>query len=279
MKKSKTAKWLIVITYLFVFFMLILPLLYCVGTAFSKGWKTFSQAVFTTYAIDAMILTLVVSVICVIVNTLFGLLASNLLTRYLFKGKRVISALIDLPLTISPVVGGLVYVLTYGRQSIFYPLLEKLHLEVMFAPLGIVLVTIFVTFPFVSREIIPVLNTRGSDEEEAAALMGASAWTIFKKITYPQVKGPLLYGIVLTMARAMGEFGAVSIISGHLLGKTMTMPLYIEFLYQGYDFVGAFALSSVLVFMALIMLFFRQLIALRGGALNGSKLCRITSYQ
>ncbi len=257
MKKSKTAKWLIVITYLFVFFMLILPLLYCVGNAFSKGWKTFSQAVFTTYAIDAMILTLVVSVICVIVNTLFGLLASNLLTRYLFKGKRVISALIDLPLTISPVVGGLVYVLTYGRQSIFYPLLEKLHLEVMFAPLGIVLVTIFVTFPFVSREIIPVLNTRGSDEEEAAALMGASAWTIFKKITYPQVKGPLLYGIVLTMAS----------ISGHLLGKTMTMPLYIEFLYQGYDFVGAFALSSVLVFMALIMLFFRQMIALRKGEL------------
>ncbi|BBH27753.1 sulfate ABC transporter permease subunit CysW [Intestinibaculum porci] len=267
MKKSKTAKILILITYLFVFFMLILPLLYCLGTAFSKGWKTFSQAVFTTYAIDAIVLTLVVSVICVLVNTLFGLLASNLLTRYQFKGKRVISALIDLPLTISPVVGGLVYVLTYGRQSILYSLLEKLNLEVMFAPLGIVLVTIFVTFPFVSREIIPVLNTRGTDEEEAAALMGASAWTIFKKITYPQVKGLLLYGIVLTMARAMGEFGAVSIISGHLLGKTMTMPLYIEFLYQGYDFVGAFALSSVLVFMALIMLFFRQLIALRKGDL------------
>lgn len=179
----------------------------------------------------------------------------------------MISALIDLPLTISPVVGGLVYVLTYGRQSLLYPVLEKLHLEVMFAIFGIILVTLFVTFPFVSREIIPVLNTQGTDEEEAAALMGASAMTIFKEITFPKMKGPLAYGIVLTFARAMGEFGAVSIISGHLLGKTMTMPLYIEFLYQGYDFVGAFALSTVLVMIALIMLIVRQIIAYKKGVL------------
>lgn len=267
MKKSKVQILLIALTYFFVFVMLILPLLYCMYIAFSKGLKVYLSAVVNRYALDAIALTIGVSLICVVINTLFGMVASYLLTRYNFTGKRVISALIDLPLTISPVVGGLVYVLTYGRQSILYPLLEHLHLEVMFALPGIILVTLFVTFPFVSREIIPVLNTRGTDEEEAAALMGANAWTIFKKITFPQIKGPLLYGIVLTMARAMGEFGAVSIISGHLLGKTMTMPLYIEYLYQGYDFVGAFALSSILVMMALIMLVIRQIIAYRKGDL------------
>jgi sulfate transport system permease protein len=265
MKKSKTKWILVILTYVFVFLLLILPLCYCFYIALSKGLKNYLSAIVNRYALDAMLLTIGVSALCVVVNTFFGLVAANLLTRHDFTGKKVVSALIDLPLTISPVVGGLVYVLTYGRQSMLYPLLEKLHIEVMFAVPGIILVTLFVTFPYVSREIIPVLDSQGRDEEEAAALMGASALTIFKKVTFPKIKGSLAYGIVLTMARAMGEFGAVSIISGHLLGKTMTMPLYIEYLYQGYDFVGAFALSSVLVMLAFIMIIVRQIIAYKKG--------------
>ena len=168
-------------------------------------------------------------------------------------------------LTISPVIAGLIFLLTFGRRSILYPLLERANLDIIFAVPGIVLATIFVTFPFISREIIPVLNAEGTDEEEAAALMGASGSTIFWKITFPKIKWALLYGIVLCSARAMGEFGAVSVISGHLMGKTTTMPLYIEILYQGYDFPGAFAMSAILVVLAVIILILRNIIERKGG--------------
>ena len=172
----------------------------------------------------------------------------------------MISTLIDLPLTISPVIAGLIFLLTYGRQSILYPLLNDLGISVIFAVPGVIMATIFVTFPYISREIIPVLHTIGTDEEEAAALMGMKGLTIFRKITFPHIRWAFLCGVVLCTARAMGEFGAVSVLSGHLRGLTNTLPLHVEVLYQGYDFTGAFAVSSILVILAVIILILRNIL-------------------
>ena len=256
---------LIALSFLFLVVMLVVPLIFVFATAFQDGWKPFATTVSDYYAKRSIALTLIVTVITVAFNTVFGLCAAWLLTRFQFRGKRVLSALIELPLTISPVIAGLIFLLTFGRRSILYPLLERANLDIIFAVPGIVLATIFVTFPFISREIIPVLNAEGTDEEEAAALMGASGSTIFWKITFPKIKWALLYGIVLCSARAMGEFGAVSVISGHLMGKTTTMPLYIEILYRGYDFTGAFAMSAILVVLAVIILILRNIIERKGG--------------
>jgi sulfate transport system permease protein len=166
--------------------------------------------------------------------------------------------------TVSPIIAGLIFVLLFGRQSSLYPFLHSHGMDIIFAVPGIIMATIFVTFPFISQELIPVLTAQGTDEEEAAALMGANGFTIFRKVTFPHIKWALLYGIVLCTARAMGEFGAVSILSGHLRGKTNTMPLYIELLYQGYDFTGAFAVSSLLVAMAVIILVLRSVLEYKG---------------
>lgn len=274
-KENKLVKWtLIGISFIFLTVMLVLPMVYVMTTAFEKGVSAFVQAVTDVYARKAIFLTVEVTIITLIVNTIFGLFAAWAITRFEFLGKKVIYALIDLPLTVSPIIAGLIYVLTFGRQSILYPILEKLDVSIIFAVPGIVLATIFVTFPFVSRQIIPVLNARGTDEEEAAALMGANGITIFREITLPHIKWPLLYGMVLCAARAMGEFGAVSVLSGHLRGKTNTMPLYIELLYQGYDFSGAFAVSAILVLMAVIViiLILRSFLENKGkrGADNGT---------
>ncbi|MBP5324366.1 MAG: sulfate ABC transporter permease, partial [Pseudobutyrivibrio sp.] len=179
-------------------------------------------------------------------------------------GKKLLSTFIDLPVTVSPIIAGLIYVLTFGRQSFLYPILDSYGIQIIFAVPGIVLATIFVTFPFISRELIPVLTAQGSDEEEAAALMGAGTFHIFRKVTFPHIKWALLYGVVLCTARAMGEFGAVSVLSGHLRGKTNTLPLYIELLYQGYDFTGAFAASSILVVLAVVVLILRLVIEKKG---------------
>ncbi|MGN1392788.1 MAG: sulfate ABC transporter permease subunit CysW [Succinivibrionaceae bacterium] len=264
-KENKIVKWgLISISFLFLGIMLVLPLLYVVTTALRSGWDFFLTAVVDKYALKSMVLTLEVTVITVIINTIFGVYAAWLLTKFSFKGKKMLSALIDLPLTISPIIAGLIFVLTFGRQSFLYPYLQELNIKIIFAVPGIVLATIFVTFPFISREVIPVLNVQGKDEEEAASLMGAGAFKIFREITFPHIKWALLYGIVLCTARAMGEFGAVSVLSGHLRGKTNTMPLHIELLYQGYDFTGAFAISSILVVMALIILVLRNVLEHHG---------------
>lgn len=171
-----------------------------------------------------------------------------------------LSTHIDLPVTVSPIIAGLIFILIFGRQSPIYPLLMKMHLKVVFAVPGIILATVFVTFPFVSRELIPVLNTQGSDEEEAAALMGANFFTIFTKITFPHIKWPFLYGVVLCTARAMGEFGAVSVLSGHIRGKTNTLPLHVEILFNEFHYYDAFAVSSILVMMAIIVLIIRSVV-------------------
>ena len=264
-KNSGPLKWILIgISTLFLIVMLILPLTYVLVTAFGEGIKVFVASVTDYYALKAIGLTLEVTLIAVVVNTIFGIAASWCITRFQFHGKKILSTLIDLPLTISPVIAGLIYILTFGRQSILYEYLRSAGIKIIFAVPGIVVATVFVTFPFISREIIPVLSTLGTDEEEAAALMGANGFTIFRKITFPHIKWALLYGIVLCTARAMGEFGAVSVLSGHLQGKTNTMPLYIELLYQGYDFTGAFAVSAILVCMAVVILVLRSVLEHKG---------------
>lgn len=264
-KNSGPLKWILIgISTLFLIVMLILPLTYVLVTAFGEGIKVFVAAVTDYYALKAIGLTLEVTLNAVVVNTIFGIAASWCITRFQFHGKKILSTLIDLPLTISPVIAGLIYILTFGRQSILYEYLRSAGIKLIFAVPGIVVATVFVTFPFISREIIPVLSTLGTDEEEAAALMGANGFTIFRKITFPHIKWALLYGIVLCTARAMGEFGAVSVLSGHLQGKTNTMPLYIELLYQGYDFTGAFAVSAILVCMAVVILVLRSVLEHKG---------------
>ena len=230
-KSSPWIKWLLVgLSVTFVVTMIVLPLIYVMYTAFSGGWKVFSDAITDRYALAAVRLTVEVTVLTVLINTVFGLFAAWAITRFSFRGKKLVSTLIDLPLTISPIIAGLIFVLTFGRQSI----------------------------------LIPVLNAKGRDEEEAAALMGAGGFTIFRRITFPHIKWAFLYGVVLCAARAMGEFGAVSVLSGHLRGKTNTMPLHIELLYQGYDFTGAFAMSALLVVMAIIILIARNVFEMRG---------------
>lgn len=264
-KNSGPLKWILIgISTLFLIVMLILPLTYVLVSAFGEGIKVFVASVTDYYALKAIGLTLEVTLIAVVVNTIFGIAASWCITRFQFHGKKILSTLIDLPLTISPVIAGLIYILTFGRQSILYEYLRSAGIKMIFAVPGIVVATVFVTFPFISREIIPVLSTLGTDEEEAAALMGANGFTIFRKITFPHIKWALLYGIVLCTARAMGEFGAVSVLSGHLQGKTNTMPLYIELLYQGYDFTGAFAVSAILVCMAVVILVLRSVLEHKG---------------
>lgn len=260
-RKNKIVKYILIgICVLFLFVMLVLPLCYIVSIAFGSGIRTYLTAITDKYTLKAMKLTITATLWALGVNMFFGLSAAWCLTRFDFRGKKVISTLIDLPLTISPVIAGLVFLLTYGRQSVLYPLLNELGISVIFAVPGVVLATIFVTFPYISREIIPVLNTIGTDEEEAAALMGMNGFTIFRKITFPHIRWAFLFGVVLCTARAMGEFGAVSVLSGHLRGLTNTLPLHVEVLYQGYDFTGAFAVSSLLVIMAVVILILRNIL-------------------
>ncbi|MBQ9874531.1 MAG: sulfate ABC transporter permease subunit CysW [Thermoguttaceae bacterium] len=266
---EKKGKWtrlaLIAFCEIFLLIFLAIPLVYILCVAFREGWKVYYASISDEYAVKAAWLTARATAWAVGINTIFGLCAAWALTKFAFCGKKIISALIDLPVTVSPIIAGLIFVLTFGRQSFLYPYLEKWGIQIIFAEPGIVLATIFVTFPFISRELIPVLNAAGTDEEEAAALMGASAWTIFRKVTFPHIKWSLLYGIVLCSARAMGEFGAVSVLSGHLRGKTNTLPLYVELLYQGYDYTGAFAASSLLVVMTVVVLVLRVWLEKRGG--------------
>ncbi len=263
-KENKIVKWfLIAVSFIFLFVMLILPLAYIIITSLQDGWGAYVSAITDKYTLKALKLTLVATAWALGINIFFGLSAAWCLTRFDFKGKGLISTLIDLPLTISPVIAGLIFLLTFGRQSILYPYLEELGISVIFAVPGVVLATVFVTFPYISREIIPVLSSIGTSEEEAAALMGMDGFTIFRKITFPHIRWAFLFGIVLCSARAMGEFGAVSVLSGHLRGLTNTLPLHVEVLYQGYDYTGAFAVSSLLMMLAIIILVLRNILEKR----------------
>ena len=263
--ESKVIKWiLIAVSVLFLFVMLVLPLYTVVSESLKKGFQFYIQSISDEYTLRALLLTVKATVAAVIVNTVFGLFAAWALTKFRFKGKKLLTTLIDIPITVSPVIAGLIFLLLFGRNSVLYPWLEAINFKVVFAVPGIIIATVFVTFPYVSRELIPVMETQGTDEEEAAALMGAKGFTIFRRITFPHIKWAFLYGVVLCTARAMGEFGAVSVLSGHLRGMTNTLPLHVEILFNEFQYVPAFAVSSILVIIAIVILIIRSVIEYRG---------------
>jgi sulfate transport system permease protein len=237
----------------FVVFIL-LPLLLVFVEAFRKGWDTYIAALADPDAVSAIKLTLLAAAIAVPLNLVFGISAAWAIARFEFPGKQFLITLIDLPFSVSPVVAGLVYVLVFGAHGWFGSWLQAYDIQIIFAVPGIVLATIFVTFPFVARELIPLMQSQGREEEEAAIILGASGWQTLWRVTLPNVKWALLYGVILCNARAMGEFGAVSVVSGHIRGETNTMPLHFEILYNEYQFAAAFAVASLLALLALVTL-------------------------
>jgi sulfate/thiosulfate transport system permease protein len=240
------------VTFLILF--LLLPLAAVFVEAFRAGLGAYFAAITEPDAVAAIKLTLLVAAIAVPANVIFGLAASWAIAKFDFVGKSMLNTLIDLPFSVSPVISGLIYVLLFGLQGIFGHWLQGHHVQIIFALPGIVLATIFVTFPFVARELVPLMQEQGTLDEEAALSLGASGWQTFFKVTLPNTRWALLYGVVLCNARAMGEFGAVSVVSGHIRGKTNTMPLHVEILYNEYNFAAAFAVASLLALLALITL-------------------------
>lgn len=250
----------------FLAFFLFLPLIAVFVEAFRKGAEDYFAALADPDAVSAIRLTLTVAAIAVPLNTIFGVTAAWAIAKFDFRGKAFLMTLIDLPFSISPVISGLVYVLLFGSQSLLGPWLKSHGVEILFAVPGIVLATVFVTFPFVARELIPLMEDQGSGDEEAALSLGASGWQTFWHVTLPNIKWGLLYGVLLCNARAMGEFGAVSVVSGHVRGLTNTMPLHVEILYNEYNFVAAFAVASLLAALALLTLALKTILELRFGA-------------
>ena len=257
-------KWLVcAAACAFLGLFLVIPLVAVFAEALRKGLGTYFASVREPDALAAIRLTLLVAGIAVPLNVVFGLAASWAIAKFEFRGKSLLITLSDLPCAVSPVISGLIYVLVFGLQGWLGPWLAAHDLQVIFAVPGIVLATIFVTFPFVAREMIPLMQEQGTEEEEAALVLGASGWQTFWRVTLPNVKWALLYGVILCNARAMGEFGAVSVVSGHLRGKTNTMPLHVEILYNEYNFVAAFAVASLLALLALVTLALKSLVEWR----------------
>jgi sulfate transport system permease protein len=236
------------------------PLAAVFAQAFSRGPAAWWRAVSDEDTRSAIRLSLLVTGIAVPLNVVFGVVAAHLLSRYQFRGKSVLTTLIDLPFSVSPVIAGLVFVLLFGRRGLFGAYLSAHDIHVIFAVPGMVLATTFVTFPFVAREVLPLMEAQGAREEEAGLTLGANGWQLFFRVTLPKIKWGLLYGVILCNARAMGEFGAVSVVSGHIRGRTVTLPLAVEIRYDEYDFVGAFAVASLLTLLALATLLGRKLV-------------------
>jgi len=248
-------RWtLITLALLFLTGFLVMPLAVVFSQAFSKGWSVYVSALIEPNALAAIRLTLLVAAITVPLNLVFGLSAAWSIAKFNFSGKSLLITLIDLPFSVSPVVSGLIYVLMFGLQGWFGGWLAEHDIKLIFAVPGIVMATIFVTFPFVARELIPLMQAQGTDEEEAAIVLGASGWQTFWRVTLPNIKWGLLYGVILSNARAMGEFGAVSVVSGHIRGLTNTIPLHVEILYNEYNSAAAFAVASLLALLALVTL-------------------------
>lgn len=242
---------------------LLLPLIAVFTEAFRKGWEAYLMAIIEPDALSAIRLTLLTAAIAVPLNLVFGVAASWTIAKFEFRGKSLLLTLIDLPFSVSPVISGLIYVLLFGAHGWFGAWLMEHDVQILFAVPGIILATVFVTFPFVARELIPLMQAQGNEEEEAALVLGASGWRTFWHITLPNIKWGLLYGVILCNARAMGEFGAVSVVSGHIRGETNTMPLQVEILYNEYNFAAAFAVASLLALLALVTLALKSLIEWR----------------
>ena len=242
---------------------LLLPLIAVFTEAFRKGWEAYLMAIIEPDALSAIRLTLLTAAIAVPLNLVFGVAASWTIAKFEFRGKSLLLTLIDLPFSVSPVISGLIYVLLFGAHGWFGAWLMEHDVQILFAVPGIILATVFVTFPFVARELIPLMQSQGNEEEEAALVLGASGWRTFWHVTLPNIKWGLLYGVILCNARAMGEFGAVSVVSGHIRGETNTMPLQVEILYNEYNFAAAFAVASLLALLALVTLALKSLIEWR----------------
>lgn len=265
--ESAWSRWLIISTAVgFMVLMFVLPLVVIFQEAFRKGWEAYVESFDDRATVHAIWLTLKVAAITVPLNTLFGLAAAWCLSRFQFRGRRLLGSLIELPLWVSPVIAGLIYVLLFGAQGLFGPALKEHGIKIIFALPGIVLSTLFVTFTFVARVLAPQMEAQGQAEEEAAMTLGASGWQMFWRVTLPKIKWGLLYGIILCNARSMGEFGAVSVVSGHIRNKTNTVPLHIEVLYNEYEFVPAFAVASMLALLALVTLILKTLTTTQRGA-------------
>lgn len=262
LKESAIVKWsLILISLLYLSLFLILPLISIFVTALEKGWETYVASITHPDALAAIKLTIIVALIVVPLNTVFGIAAAWLITKFSFRGKNILITLIDLPFAVSPVIAGFIFILLFGAQGIFGEWLFAHDIKIVFALPGIVLATLFVTFPFVARELIPLMQMQGVTEEEASLSLGASGFKTFLYVTLPNIKWGLLYGLILCNARAIGEFGAVSVVSGHIWGVTNTMPLHIEILYNEYQFTAAFAVASIMSIIAIISIIIKNIIS------------------
>jgi len=251
-------KWLqrtlIAVSVAFVGVLILLPVIAVFTEALRKGFSFYLQSITDPLALSALRLTLFTAAITLVANLLFALAASWCIAKFNFPGKNLLLTLIDLPFAVSPVISGLIFILVFGARGWFGPLLGRAGIQIVFATPGIVIATIFVTFPFIARELIPLMQEQGTEEEEAATLLGAGAWQTFRRVTLPNIRWALVYGIVLANARAMGEFGAVSVVSGHIRGRTNTLPLHVEILYNEYNFAAAFAVASLLALLAVVTL-------------------------
>lgn len=266
LRETRLAKaLLIVVAIAYVAVILVLPLGVVLAEALGKGWKLWLSSIADPDALASIRLTLLVAAIAVPLNTVFGVAAAWAIAKFDFRGKTMLTALIELPFSVSPVVSGLVFVLMFGAQGWFGPWLEAHDVRIIFALPGLALATLFVTFPFVARQLIPLMAGHGRSDEEAALTLGASGWQTFWRVTLPNIRFGLLYGVLLCNARAMGEFGAVSVVSGHIRGETNTLPLQVEALYNDYDFAAAFAVASLLTVLALVTLTLKLLLEWRHG--------------
>ncbi len=270
--ESPVAKWtLIAIAIAFLALILFMPLVAVFSEALRRGWQVALASIVEADAVAAMQLTLIVAAISVPLNLVFGVAAAWSIAKFEFTGKAFLITLIDLPFSVSPVIAGLVYILLFGAGSYLGPVLNSWGLQILFAVPGVVLATIFVTFPFIARELIPLMQDQGSGDEEAAISLGANGWQAFLNVTLPNIKWGILYGVLLCNARAMGEFGAVSVVSGRLRGETITMPLQVEILYNEYNFVAAFAVASLLALLALVTLVLKTVLERVYGRDHGSR--------
>ncbi|HEY1978254.1 MAG TPA: sulfate ABC transporter permease subunit CysW [Candidatus Baltobacteraceae bacterium] len=264
-ESSAVRSLLIGIALAFLLLFLFLPLVVVFATALAEGFAAYFRTFADPDTISAIRLTLLAAAIAVPLNVIFGLAAAWAIGKFQFAGKSLLVTLIDLPFSVSPVVAGLIYVLLFGAQGFLGPWLAAHHIQIIFAVPGIVLATIFVTFPFVAREVLPTMQAQGTEEEEAAITLGANGWQTFFRVTLPNVRWALIYGVILCNARAMGEFGAVSVVSGHVRGLTNTMPLHIAILYDDYQFVPAFAVASLLAMLALVTLLVKSIVEWKRG--------------
>jgi len=258
-RESNLVKWVLIgAAGLVLFWLIALPLIVVITESLKRGWDVYWAALSDPDARSALRLTLLIAAITVPLNTVFGVAAAWAVTKFKFRGKGFLITLIDLPFAVSPVIGGMIYVLMFGSRGWFGPWLSEHDIKIVFALPGIILATLFVTFPFVARELIPLMEDQGTQEEEAAITLGAKGWQIFFRVTLPNIKWGLLYGIILCNARAMGEFGAVSVVSGHIRGETNTLPLHVEILYNEYQFSASFAVASLLLLLALVTMLLKS---------------------